>query len=195
MLWSFWQGGAADLGLLSSSLNSEAPDQTFERPTATGVGPAAGAAIWYDLPTGAAIPLDLEWDAAPGWGPTCSIIYLQDAQVLGWIDADGAHDPAGTQQTITLTSASGDLVLVHEGKYGELIDDAPTLQSGYTSLQTQYNSNQASRTRFIVASGATTSAATQDTEASAIVGIVIREAAVGSSAAAAAHYYRRRRAA
>jgi hypothetical protein len=178
LLASFWFS-AESHGISSVTLDGSAADQTFQRLSAAGVGPAAGAAVWYDPPTGSAIALDPVWTTGPGWGPCSTVVFLEDAEIVGWVDADGAHDAAGTQQTITLTTATGDLVIVHDSKYGEAIGDVPANESGYTSLQTQYNSTLASRTRSIVATGTTQAASTQDTEASSIIGIVFRELSGG----------------
>jgi hypothetical protein len=175
MLWSYLQG-TVGAGLLSSTLDSVAPDQVFELPDAGSNTRATGVVVWYDPPTGSAIALDVEWDVSPTEGPLTAVIFVQDADTAGWRDADALSSGGGTQQTITLTTVSGDLVLALDQRY---LSPEPTNEAGWTSILTTSNASQFGRVRSIVASGSSQTAATQDTNFSSIVGVVIPNAPAG----------------
>lgn len=177
MLWSYLQG-TVGAGLLSSTLNSVAPDQVFELPDAGSNTQATGVAVWYDPPTGSAIALDVEWDVNPTEGPLTGVVFVQDADTAGYRDADAVCTGGPTQQSITLTTVSGDLVIVLDQRY---LTPEPSTEAGYTSILTMSNNSQFGRVRTIVASGATQTAATQDTNYSSVVGVVIPDASGGIS--------------
>lgn len=180
MFWSYYAGDTG-YGLLAASLDGVAPDQTHELPTSP-YKTATGVCVWYNPPTGSAIPLDVEWDAAPLEGPLTAVAFVEDADTAGWRDVDSANVDGSTQQTLTLTTVSGDLVLAFDERY---TSPSPANESGYTSLLTTDNNLEYGRLRYIVASGATQTAATQDTNYSSIVAVVIPDAPPGGGPVAA----------
>lgn len=164
---------AAGGGLLTATLNGAAPDQIFEIPAVATDNPCAGCAVWYDPPAGSQT-LAVTWDAAPAEGPLTAVCSVEAGDNTAWRDADAAQVAGATPQTLTLTTVSGDLVLVFDQSYTAV----PANEAGYTSLLTVGPSlNEGGRLRSIVASGATQAATTQDTNYSSIVGVVIPNAA------------------
>lgn len=174
MFWTWY--AVAGGGLASATLNGAAPDQTFEVPAAAGDNVGTGVAVWYDPPSGSQT-LTVTWDTAPAEGPLTAVCFVEDGDNTAWRDVDGAQIAGGTQQTITLTTVSGDLVLVFDQSYTAV----PSNESGWTSLLTVGPSlNEGGRLRSIVATGSTQAASTQDTNYSTIVGVVIPDAAVAA---------------
>lgn len=170
MLWAY-NPGAVGHGLLAATLNGNAPSQT-PRETASNTPdfPATGAAIWFNPTTGTPIALDVDWDASPLEGAITGVVFIENANTGGWRDADSTHTNNTTQQTITLDTASGDLVIVLDQRYD---GTAPANEAGYTSVLTLSNALEGGRIRSIVATGATQSASTQDTSYSTIVAVSI----------------------
>jgi hypothetical protein len=178
MFWSMYGTGTGD-GLASVTLNGNAPDEVFEVPDEASFVMGAGVAVWYE-PASGAQNLQPVWDSAPFEGPTTAFVCVEDSNIVGWRDADAANNST-TQQTITLTTLSGDLVLAYDAKFNATPDN----EAGYTSLLTVSNNSEFGRLRSIVASGATQAASTQNTDGSGIVAVSIPDAASGAQNAVA----------
>jgi hypothetical protein len=177
MFYTWYAAGGG--GLATATLAGAPPDQTFEIPAVATDNPCAGVAVWYDPPSGSQT-LAVTWDSAPSEGPLTAVCSVEDGNNTAWRDADAAQIAGGTPQTVTLTTVSGDLVLVFDQSYTAV----PSNEAGYTSLLTVGPSlNEGGRLRSIVASGATQSATTQDTNYSSIVGISIPDDAGGGGGA------------
>jgi hypothetical protein len=174
--WSYWNSGSV-FGLASASFGGAAPDEAFERANAPGIGATSGFVLWRGITGGADADVDVEFDAGADWGPCSTLVFLRNVDAAGFIDAAGAHTPATDPVSINLATAPGDLVVVMDSRYGEDIAEVPPTEAGYTSLTTQYNPTQVARVRYLTATTTEVTAATQDPEASAVVGVVLRAAA------------------
>jgi hypothetical protein len=161
-------------GLLSATLNSSSPNETFEVPSVNATfEPATGVAAWYNIPTGVR-SLDIEWDAAVVEGPPCIVAFVENANTSGWRDADGGNAESNTQISVTLTTVSGDLVIKFDQRFG---NTAPGLSSGWTNggTQTAIN-NESARLSYIVATGSTQVCDSENEDYSSLVAISIIDA-------------------
>lgn len=177
MLWAY-NPSTAGHGLLSATLNGNTPAQTRETESNTPEFPATGAAIWFNPATGTPIALDVDWDAAPLEGAITGLVLIENALTSGWRNANSTHTNTGTQQTISVNTASGDLVIALDQRYD---GTAPANEAGYTSVLTLSNALEGGRIRSIVATGSTQSASTQDTNFSTIVAVSIIDGGGGGS--------------
>lgn len=169
MLWTYYASGTGH-GLASSTLNGNAPGQTFEYPMPGGYKVAAGVAAWYNPATGSQT-LDVSWDASPSNGPTTIVAYVKDGDTTAWRDADALSTTESTAISVTLDTVSGDLVLKHDMRFSGSVP--PANSSGWTSSQTQNNNSESARLAYISATGATQACPAEDEFYSVLVALSI----------------------
>lgn len=185
MFWAFDGVDANGHGLASATLNGASPSQTFELPTASGFNPATGVAAWYNPPTGSQT-LDPAWDVAPVEGPVCIVAYVKDGNTTSWRDADADQATSTTAVTVTLTTESGDLVLLFDQHF-EAAEQPPFTQGGsWVSAQTTGNVDEGARLSYISATGTTQVCDGQSEDYSSIVAISIGPFTGGGGGATAA---------
>lgn len=172
MFWSFWNVGNGH-GLLSATLAGNSPAQTHEYPTELSEQAGTGVAAWYNPATGSQT-LDVAWDASPTEGSTCIVAFVKDGDTAAWRDADAQNTASTSANSVTLTTAAGDLVIKHDQKFDAT---APGTSAGWTSAQTQTNNQESARLSHISATGATQVCDSEDESFSSIVAIAIPAAA------------------
>lgn len=178
--WTFYNSAAGN-GLTSVTLNGASPNQSYEIPTATGDQVATGVSVWYNPPTGSQT-LDPAWDAAPAEGPTTIVAYVKDGNTTSWTAAIAANETGTTAVSASLTTVSGDLVLVYDQKYNA----TPSAQGGsYTSQQTTLNASEGARLSSISASGSSLTINSVGPDYSSILGVSIPAGGGGGGISAA----------
>lgn len=176
MFWTFWNSGNGH-GLASVTLAGNAPNQTFELATTNDAETATGVAAWYNPATGSQT-LDPAWDASPAEGPTTIVAYVKDGDTTAWRDADADAAQSSNAVTVTLTTASGDLVL----KYNQGFDTLPGTSAGWTSAQTTTEQNgEDAQLTYIAAAGSTQVCDGENENYSSVLAIAIPAAAAGSA--------------
>lgn len=149
LFWAFWVS-VDGAGLSTATLNGAAPAETTQK-TVAGSAPCTGCAAWYAPPTGTQT-IDVAWTNAPAEGPVCVVVCVTGS-TAGWRNAGTDSNTTTNAVSVSLTSASGDLVL----KFDQLFSaSVPALSSGWTSQQTTTNNSEAARLSSITASGAAT---------------------------------------
>lgn len=171
MFWTYDGLDANGHGLSSVTLNSAAPDETFEITTLTSYYVATGVAAWYNPSTGSQT-LDVAWDAAPAEGPTTIVAFVKDGNTTGWRDAQADHKIGTTACTTTVTTVSGDLVIKLDQRY-DTLNNPPSLSSGWTNGQTTDNNSEHSRLSYISASSTTQVCNSENEDYSSVVAISI----------------------
>lgn len=174
MFWSYWRNNDGD-GLASATLGGNAPDETHEETTDSSGLTAAGVCAWYGPPTGSQT-LDLAWDGAPDEGPTTIVVFVKGGSTSAWRDADSGHTTGSDAISVTLDSNTTDLVLKYDQRYDSLDGTPPSTSSGWTSIETQDNGDEASRLSYADSPGASSTAcAAEDENYSSLVAISIPE--------------------
>lgn len=158
-------------GLASVTLGGNAPDETFEIPTAAGFNPATGVAAWYNPPTGSQT-LDPAWDIAPVEGPTSIVAFVKGGDTTAWRNADADQDTDANAVSVTLTTVAGDLVIKFDQRF-DSNENPPSLTSGWTNGATGGNVDEGCRLSYISAAGTTQVCASEDESYSSIVAISI----------------------
>lgn len=177
MGWAFYDGNAGS-GLLSATLNGAAPDQVSEAVTINTGGleeVAGGVAVWFNPATGSQT-LDPAWDGNPTEGPTTIVAFVKGADTSALRDIDSANTTAGTANSVTLTTVSGDLVLKWD--QGQT---APGTSAGWNSEQTAANNTENMKLSSISASGATQACDSENENFSTIAAISIAPGATAPS--------------
>lgn len=163
--WTYWRD-ASEYGLASATINSIAPDQTFEvagNQTRT----ATGVAEWRNPPTGENLPLVIQWDNSVGEGPTCIVSFWDQVATTGWRSRDGANAVVDVEVSFNIETQPGDIVVKHDQHFGTT---TPSLTTGYSSAVIHANrNNESARLSFTVASGSTTTVTSEDPNYSSLV--------------------------
>jgi hypothetical protein len=161
------------------TLAGAAPNQTVNKSGLGATLTSGGGAVWYNPPTGTQ-SLTISWsDGAIGNGPNCIVAYVKGGDTTSWRDADATNAPAADAVSVTLTTASGDLVLKFDQRVGSA---APALSAGWTNAQTQVNvGGDSARLSTISASGATQVCNAEDESYSLVVAVSIPAAPVAAS--------------
>lgn len=175
MFWTYW-ANANGSGLLSATLGGNAPSQTFEVTTSTSGNVATGVAVWYNPPTGNQT-LDPAWDSAPGEGPTTFVAFVKDGDTTAWRDADAASGLASDAVSVTLTTASGDLVIKYDQRF-DRGSGPPPLSTGWTNRGTGGNNSEVCRLSSISPAGTTQACDSEGEDYSSIVAVSIPPAGV-----------------
>ena len=179
MFWSYWNATVGG-GLLSVTLNSASPAQTFENTTTANLT-ATGVAAWYNPSTGSQT-LDVAWDLSPTEGATCIVAYVKGGDTTAWTDADADHNDSTNAVTVTLTTVVDDLVLKYDQKAGAT---APSTSASWSSAQTTTNNGESARLSYISAAGTTQVCDSEDEDYSSVVAISIPAGAGGGGGSSA----------
>jgi len=167
MFWAYYVNPDGH-GLLSATLNSASPDELFEVPTGAADAPAVGVTAWYNPSTGSQT-LDVAWDTAPVEGSTCIVAYVKGGSTTAWRDADGQVGDGTAALSVTLTTATDDLVLKMDMRFGT----PPSTSAGWTSSQTHANNGEGAKLSYIVATGSTQVCNSEDESWSGLCAISI----------------------
>lgn len=153
LFWTYYpSGGAAGHGIASVTLAGNAATGGCEVASDTGDQSAAGVSYWLSPGTGS-MTLDPAWDAAPAEGPTAIVAFFKGNDTIRDCDAD--NNTTNGAAGVTLTTASGDLVLCTDQHF-HAGGTPPSAQGGsWVSVQTQANNSEAARASSISATGAT----------------------------------------
>jgi hypothetical protein len=167
--WSYFNSTSGQ-GLASATVNSASPDQTGEVATAGGNLSAAGVAAWYSPSTGSQA-YSFSFDAARTEGPTRVFVYVKDGDTTAWRDQDAAANSSTNAVSVTLTTQSGDLVLMADQHFS---DTAPGTPPSFTSAGVQEAQNGESvKVSYITASGSTQACDAQNENYTTVVAISI----------------------
>lgn len=149
-VFTAWWTSTHNSSISTLTLNGNAADQTVELPTTNSGGERTGGGwrAFYNPATGSRA-LAITFSAAPEFGPTTIVVFVRNGDTSAWRDADSANGVADDPAEITLTTVSTDLVLKGEAQ----LFSSTTLQSGFTSAQTQDNENCSARVSYLTASG------------------------------------------
>lgn len=186
MFWAGYDFVLDDAGLASSTLNSNAPSQSFELPTNVG-SPAnyvgTGVCAWYNPSTGSQT-LTVSWDAAFDEGPVCIVAFVAGGDTTSWRDVGADQDTGFNAVETIVATVADDLVIKFDQRYisGGGGTDPPPLTSGWTNGQTQNNQqNEGARLSYISATGTTQTCTSENESSSTICAISIPAAAGGAS--------------
>jgi hypothetical protein len=175
--WSYYDGDTIE-GISTFTLNSLSADEAVESATGS-TERGGGVSAWYDPSTGSQT-LDVAWDGAPDEGPTTTVVYVEDADTTGWRDAQVDAEPTSTAASITLTSTSADIAIMHN--INDTDGGIPGLQTGFTSLQLGSNNFEGYRTAYDATPGDPTQVCTAQAPVSAtlVVGVIVKQQAAGA---------------
>lgn len=133
MFWAYWNSPDG-VNLSSATLNGVAFNARQEN-TPAGNQTSTGVVVWYDPPTGNQT-LDVEWDSAPGEGPSCIVAFVKGGSTRTWRDAGVFAAEAAATVSTTLVTSPGDLVIKFAQKYNT---EKPGLSVGWIDAATQTN--------------------------------------------------------
>lgn len=150
------------------TLDGNAPANFF---SATGDGLKNGAyiAVWFDVASGTR-SLDPAFNSVPSEGPLCQVAYYTADGSLSFVDADAVAETDTATASITLTSNTGDLVVGHAQRFG----DVPTHNGSSLTGGSQSNADEFGQL-FTLTAGASSTNATAGTFYPSVSGIVLRE--------------------
>lgn len=145
-----WWTSANGSTITGLTLNGANADQTIELATVNSGGEKTGGGwrVFYNPATGSRA-LQITFSAAPEFGPTTQVVFVLGGDTTAWRDADAAAGISDDPASVTIDTAVGDLVLKGEAN----LFAGTTLQSGFTSAQTQSNNSADSRTSYLTAAG------------------------------------------
>lgn len=191
LFWS-WGGSTAGAGLVSATLNSVSPSESFSitRGQVTAdVGPV-GVLAWYAPATGSRTVV-VQWSEASADGPSAFFVFTKDG-TSAWRDADATQSANADALSVTLTTQAGDLVLKMHVNAGSGV---PGLSSGWTngadqgfSFATEYGALS-----YVSASGASQVCQGETTRFYSRVVAVAIVAASGGAAVKTMHLHRQMR--
>lgn len=178
LTWSNATYSGSGQGLNTATINGVSYTSAVE---STNIGAptyqnAQGIAVW-DSPATGTQTVVTSFDGASDEGPTRILSFLTATGSVALrvaLQAGAATGSTSTSLSFTGLTA-GDFALHHDQKYNAV----PSLQSGYTSLQTQTNNSEGARVQALVISGTTATATTQGPDYSSISGGVFYDTGGG----------------
>lgn len=177
-----WYNGSAGNTISTCTLGGNAFDASFDVPSVgTGNGQPAVGCVGFNNPASGVQALDFAWTVAPGDGPTCIAVYVDDAGTPApWRAAVGGNDEQANAVSATLNSiVVGDLVLMFDCRFAATPPGTP---AGWTSVNTQTNNNSySSRVSSLVAAATSQLCEAQNESYTGMVAIAIPDAVAASS--------------
>jgi len=150
MFWTYYNSTASS-GLSSATLNSVAPDETFEVATVSGKT-ATGVCVWHNVSTGTQ-SLDVAWDQAPAEGPTTVVAFVKGAAGAAR-DIQGSSASSTNSANASIATQPGDLVFKYEQRWDIDGNNTPIADLGWLAMMSGRNVEESSLLSLRVANDA-----------------------------------------